>query len=154
MSATVSIPGAGHWLRTLISGKPHQVITNDLGEPYLKRWYVIPRNGHLNVYVHRFTASDQPPIHDHPWDYASLVLSGAYTEHTETGTHRRRPGSFGRRAATHRHQIVLDRDTDGRERPCTTIIVTGPRRRIWGFWCSPTQFVAWDSFSGGCGEVQ
>lgn len=154
MSGTVSIPSTKSWWGTLLSGRPHQVITLDSGATYLKRWYVIPRNRRLNVYVHWFMASDQPPVHCHPWDFASLVLFGAYTEVTEAGSQRRRPGSFARRVATHRHQIVLDQDSSGRELPCLTLVITGPRRRLWGFWCGPGRFVPWDKFSGGCGEPQ
>lgn len=45
------------WLRTLLSGKPHFVIGS--GEsPYLLRWFLIPRNTKLNIYLHKFLQSD------------------------------------------------------------------------------------------------
>ena len=85
MSATVSRPTAGRWLAILLRGRPHQVV-GPPGHPYLLRWFVVPHNKFLNVYVHKFTASDEPQVlHDHPWWFASLVLSGSYVEHTTAG---------------------------------------------------------------------
>ncbi|MBX8687810.1 hypothetical protein GO011_10265, partial [Mycobacterium sp. 20091114027_K0903767] len=77
MSATVSTPHPGGWLKVLLSGHPHQVITNN-SAPYLQRWYLIPRNRYCNIYLHRFIASDDPTCHDHPWWFASLLLHGSY----------------------------------------------------------------------------
>lgn len=158
MSATVSHPGTGRWLEMLLSRQPHQIINNSQ-HPYLQRWYLVPRNRRLNIYLHRFVASDDPVgLHDHPWWFASLILHGHYTEITATGTTVRRRGSIGVRRATHRHRVCLPRDAHGHETPCLTIIVTGPHIREWGFWCprtprQPERFIPWrDITAGGCGE--
>lgn len=156
MSTTSSNPTNRDWLRKLITGQPHQVIPNRFGGPYLRRWYLIPRNPFINVYLHHFLSSDDDrALHDHPWWFVSLILRGGYIEMGESAegkmtalcrtavTDIRSP--FWRRCiafrpATHRHRVVLAHSvvlatTEEREQPCWTLIVTGRRSREWGFWC-------------------
>lgn len=180
MSATA--PTNQLWLRNLLAWKPHQIIGVDPADPYLLRWYVIPRNPRLNVYLHKFMRSDVDTLHDHPWWFLSVILRGGYIEHTESADRKmvlrcrtslfdvRSPfwrRSIGFRPATHRHQVVLP-SINGVEQPCWTLIVTGRNVRAWGFWC-PTykrgpfnvrdgeRFVPWQKFtaagSAGCGET-
>ncbi len=164
MSATVSIPAPRPWLTQLLSGQPHQVV-GPTQQPYLKRWYLWPQNRWCNGYLHAFLRSDDAPeLHDHPWGFLSVVLKGRYTEITPTGAHLRRPGSIARRRATWRHQIELDIDrhhwtweslTGGPppEKPCYTLVITGPRRRPWGFWCASGRFIPWQQFrQGSCAD--
>ncbi|AKC41222.1 TPA_asm: hypothetical protein PROPHIMCPROF_30 [Mycobacterium phage McProf] len=166
-------PTNKRWLRKLIRREPHQLIYNSYGELYLKRWYVIPRNPLLNVYVHQFIHSDDDRApHDHPWWFVSWVLKGHYFEHTDTGVIRRERWSWAFRRAVHRHRVELpseptwnfDRD-EWQEVPAWTLLITGRRVRQWGFWCptrytvglepynSAARFVPWQDFGvGGCGE--
>ncbi|KRQ31375.1 hypothetical protein AOT83_04570 [Mycobacteroides sp. H001] len=173
-------PSNKRWLRKLLRREPHQLIYNSHGELYLKRWYVIPRNPLLNVYVHQFIHSDDDRApHDHPWWFVSWVLKGHYFEHTDTGVIRRERWSWAFRRAVHRHIVKLDTVTvqdryeDGswarsasvQDVPAWTLLITGRRVRQWGFWC-PTRymvglepynpaarFVPWQDFgAGGCGE--
>lgn len=166
------------WLRKLVTGVPHMVI-GAADDPYLLRWYMIPRNPFVNVYLHKFLRSDDDrALHDHPWWFVSLILRGAYAEVTEEGERERGPMSIAFRPATLRHRVrlfeqfrVVSRD-NGVVRtvlepvPCWTLIVTGRRSRTWGFWCKyrrdehPTaaayaeRFVPWQEFGpGGCGEL-
>lgn len=79
-------------------------------------------------------------------------------EVTQAGRTVRRTGSIAYRRAAHRHRVELLRDAAGHEKPCWTVIITGPRRRRWGFWCprttGPDHFVPWQDFgAGGCGEL-
>ncbi|KEP41877.1 hypothetical protein [Mycobacterium kansasii] len=137
MSAIISTPVRARWLPRLLSGKPHQLI-GDTHAPYLLRWYLLPPNRHLNLYLHQFHRSDDPPeLHDHPWDFASLVIAGSYVEITETSAAPRRPGTVAIRRAEHRHRIQLRCGPSGRPRRCWSLVLTGPHRRQWGFW-SPT----------------
>lgn len=140
------------WLLTLLSGRPHQIIGDDPAEPYLLRWFLIPRNPLINIYRHRFCRSDPSVPHDHPWHFASVVVKGRYREISERRTIVRRPGSVAFRRASSRHRVELLAGE-----PVTTVIVTGPRCRRWGFWCprpaGPPAFVPWQQFgTGGCGE--
>ena len=96
----------GPWLSTLLSGRPHQTI-GDPTDPYLLRWFLIPRNPYVNIYRHRFCKSDPSAPHDHPWPFLSIVLRNSYRDITEHGTVVRRPGSLAFRRATARHRVEL-----------------------------------------------
>ncbi len=120
MSVSSQLPSNRKWLRRLLTGQPHQVI-GDPEAPYLRRWYLIPRNPLLNVYLHQFLASDDDrALHDHPWWFFSLILKGGYTEVTEAGAVARsgviggRYGGWNRwdrtiafRPAAFRHRVEL-----------------------------------------------
>lgn len=139
---------------------PDLTIAGD-AEPYLKRWWLIPRNRFLNVYLHRFLRSDDDrALHDHPWWNVSLLLDGRYVEHTVRAgginvRTQRRAGDWKARTASSAHRIEL---VDG---PCWTLFVTGPRIREWGFHCRQA-WVHWRVFTNpedggktvgrGCGE--
>jgi hypothetical protein len=56
MSATVSHPRTGRWLDMLLSRQPHQIINNSQ-HPYLQRWYLLPRNRRLNIYLQTCASS-------------------------------------------------------------------------------------------------
>lgn len=174
MSTTSTHPYASglSWLQRLFSGKPHQIIGGENGDPYMLRWYVIPRNPLLNIYVHKFLRSDDDrALHDHPWWFVSLILRGSYIEHTPGGARIRDAWSIAFRPAETRHRVqLLINMMTGRELPCWTVIVTGPKRRGWGFWCRDKvtaldhpfydygqqveRFVPWREWGdGGCGET-
>ena len=179
MSATSNLPTNRDWLRRLVSGRPHQVI-GGAEDPYLRRWYLIPRNPLINVYLHQFLRSDDDrALHDHPWWFVSLILRGAYTEVTERGSIWRAAAEPRRqywgcrvlafRRAEWRHRVQLSMLSPQREAPAWTLIITGRRTRSWGFWCpnwvrsqytrhgwvrEGERFVHWRDFGdAGCGEV-
>lgn len=171
---SVENPPTNHrWLRKWLSGEPHQII-GGTERPYMLRWYILPRNPVINVYLHKFMRSDDDrALHDHPWWFVSLMLKGEYTEVTDTGSKSRTAGSFAFRPAEWRHRVALLVDLDAArdvltdtsnlppylpELPCWTLIVTGRRSRGWGFWCRnkpvEEQFVPWQDFGdAGCGET-
>lgn len=157
MSAEVSTPEQGSWLQTLRTRRPHQVIRCERGD-YLHRWFLIPQNRWVNVYLHRFIGSDDPPaLHNHPWPFLSLLISGAYFDVTEHGARWRGPGSLAYRPAYHRHRVELLRDDAGRERPCLSVVITGAHQQGWGFFCPQPdgrwRFIPWRDFTaGGCGD--
>jgi hypothetical protein len=155
MSATISSPITQRWLTRLLSGQPHQVIGAP-DSPYLLRWFLVPPNRYCQVYGHRFIGSDDPTPHDHPWHFFSIVLRSKYFEESMGRSGRwRTPGHGAFRRATHTHRVVLATDERGRERPCTTLVVTGPWLRPWGFWCNREHFIPWQEFGpGGCDELR
>jgi hypothetical protein len=115
--------------------------------PYLLRWWFLPRNPFLNIYVHLFLRSDDDrALHDHPWASLSIILDGKYTEHEilAGGVNLKTLRSAGqwrfRWSGKMAHRIEL---TDG---PCWTLFITGPRYRRWGFHC-PTGWVHWKLFT-------
>jgi len=159
VSASISIPIQRSWLEQLCTGRPHQEVATEHGGIYLRRWFLVPHNRFLNIYLHHFVDSDDPTaLHDHPWWFASISLRHSYLEILPNASRRRRPGTVAVRRAQHRHRITLLTNPDGTERSCWTILVTGPRVRHWGFWsASPGghRFVPWQQFGpGGCNPHQ
>jgi len=137
------------WLRGWLCGGPHFIVGRK-DDPYLLRWYVIPRNPWLSIYIHKFMRDDEDrALHDHPWWFVSFMLKGCYWEIVTGGKWVfRRWLSVGIRRATHRHRVVLlKRGGVARQPiPCWTLVITGPRIREWGFWC-PKGFVPWQQFT-------
>lgn len=132
-------------------------------DPYLLRWFVIPRNPFFNIYLHEFRRSDDDrALHDHPWLFnCSILLDGEYLEHTPDGMQYRCAGDWKFRWGRAVHRIQLLQPL-GRAKPirCWTLFVTGPRVREWGFHC-PKGWVHWRDFTDsrdsgaigkGCGE--
>lgn len=125
-------------LRPFIIGEPD--------EPYLKRWFVIPRNRWFNIYLHHFHRSDDDrALHDHPWINCSILLHGSYLEHIPDGSiSLRRPTlkfwHWPVRSATASHRVEL---IDGRR--VWTLFLTGRKTRIWGFHC-PKGWIPWTEF--------
>ena len=129
-----------------MSRNPDQVI-GGIENPYLLRWYLIPRNPIFNIYVHLFMRSDDDrALHDHPWANCSVILDGEYTEHqiAQGGIHRRTVHRQGdmciRWSGRIAHRIEL---TKG---PCWTLFITGARYRQWGFHCQEKGWVHWKRF--------
>lgn len=134
--------------RHVADRRPPDVVIGGHDDPYLLRWFVIPRNPVFNVYLHLFLRSDDDrALHDHPWVNCSVLLDGAYTEHTieaggiERRTRRQAGDWYIRPSGKMAHRIEL---TDG---PCWTLFITGPRYREWGFHCPRAGWVHWKRFT-------
>lgn len=149
--------------------RPPDFIIGSLEDPYLYRWYLIPKNKWFNIYLHRFMRSDDDrALHDHPWWSLGMILSpgGVYVEHmpdTETRFYfddafltgwdlfrhtikvKRRRFQPVLRRAKHIHRVELCKDEFGAEIPVYTLFITGPKIRDWGFWC-PKGFKNWRDF--------
>ena len=110
------------------------LVIGEAGSVYLNRWWLIPRNPVFNVYLHVFQRSDDDRAHhDHPWVSLSLILHGGYIEHRIRAggvhTHRR----FGVGALIARHARYTHRIEVPSGEHVTTLFVTGPVLRRWGF---------------------
>lgn len=138
--------------------------------PYLLRWWLIPRNRVFNVYLHKFLRDDDDrALHDHPWFWCSIVLRGEYMEHTiRAGGIARRMlrgvGSVRIASPWRAHRIELwpwwlgpddvemppsgaDHPDGNLRAPCWTLFLTGPRLRNWGFHCRERGWVPWQEFT-------
>lgn len=124
----------------------------DPADPYLRRWWVIPRNPLFNIYLHEIRKSDDDrALHDHPWINVSWLLRGMYCEVMPRFEFQPLRADFtlgasGKRAflkarlrfagewvfrwpsQAHRLEIIGDL-------PCWTLFITGPLWRQWGFRC-------------------
>lgn len=148
--------------------KPDFVIGSS-ENPYLLRWWVIPRNRFFNIYLHCILRSDDDrALHDHPWWNISIILKGGYWEVKPHAYHKDgrayghsmprwcRAWSIVFRSATTAHRLELLNGT-----PCWSLFITGPRIREWGFHC-PKGWRHWKEFVSiteggndtgkGCGE--
>lgn len=132
--------------------KPDEIIGGE-DNPYLLRWYLIPRNRFFNIYLHKFLRDDDDrALHCHPWVSLS-ISSSRYLEIIDpapglwTGTiiKKRRPFLPVFRRASHTHRIVLYRDEMHESIPFWTLFITGPRTREWGFLC-PQGWRHWKEF--------
>jgi hypothetical protein len=131
--------------------------------PYLLRWYLIPRNRFFNVYLHKIVRSDDDrALHDHPWYWLSVMLRGRYAEVVKVNEHEvighiagyqegKRPQCTGyfrglyyevyRRTIYRAGAIRIRRATHTHRlelidnKPCWTLFITGPKIREWGFHC-------------------
>lgn len=137
--------------------------------PYMRRWFLIPRNPVFNLYLHEIVRDDDDrALHDHPWINLSWVMRGGYWEVLFVGAPKpgkplpsqqqlwRPPGFIGWRHAKTAHRLVLGRDPSGHMAvPCWSLFVTGPKLRSWGFWCGNTngspaaRWVHWRIFTAG-----
>lgn len=118
------------------------------GEPYLYRWHLTPHKlAHKGQTFLHIQVADDPerPLHDHPWDNQSVILSGGYdelwnptpwlqqTEHDiEDHAIKRmlRERNVVARKASEAHRLFLPKDI-----PYTiTLFSVGPVERDWGFW--------------------
>ena len=101
--------------------------------PYLTRYYLLDKKW-MQICIHVFHRSDFDDMHDHPWNFLSIILWGGYLEET-MGYKRRRqrkrvwPGMFLFRRATHRHRVVLKN-----EKKAVSLVFMGPYIREWGFF--------------------
>lgn len=151
------------WAEDAMRGPPDFVI-GEPANPYLIRWWAIPRNRFFNIYLHEIRRSDDDrALHDHPWVNCSILLAGGYREHRilAGGVHDHRlrlAGSLtfrGPRAA-HRLEVVPGLGTT------ISLFITGPIVRHWGFHCPDAGWRHWLDFTGparkgqvgrGCGEM-
>ena len=98
-------------------------------DPYLHRWYVIPKNKYFNIYLHKFQKSDDDrALHDHPWYSCSILLKGEIREHSDKGIKYVPRWWPVFRTAKFAHRIELVKG------PVWTIFITGPKTRTWGFY--------------------
>lgn len=125
-------------------------------EGYMNRWWVNPptEKGQTTARIHQILRSDDDRhLHDHPWDYTSVILRGNYIEEAAIadptvdyyGRLRTKKlykaGDVLQRDAKSAHRLVLP---DG---PVWTLFICGPYRQGWGF-CTPNGKVPWRTYLG------
>ena len=111
------------------------------GADYMHRYYLFLKDRvsfPFNVTLHHIVRSDDPIMHDHPWDFTTIILKGGYWEHVCKWNKEytdfvdictwRGPGSVIRRSAKSFHWLELDN-----EKPATTLFFMGKQQRKWGF---------------------
>lgn len=136
------------------------VISREENNPYLIRWTIFGCR-FFSIKLHKIMLSDEDCLHDHPWTFLSIILSGGYWEwaplcekvvsanwhmreklafkHMLIGKTKKwyRPGRVLFRPAHYRHRLELP---EGKH--CWTLVLTGKPFREWGFW-TPKGWVEW-----------
>ena len=112
------------------------------GQPYLERYYLLIKDRAefpFNVFLHKFINGDNDEIHDHPWNFFHIILSGGYWEYItinedgetlDQGIKKvwREPGYYNFASHNYKHKIVL-----GDVRPLT-LFIPFKKTHHWGFW--------------------
>lgn len=117
------------------------LIIGDRTDPYMLRWWLLPRNPLLYIYLHNVMRSDDDrALHDHPWASISLALKGRVLEHTAGGGRPReiRAGHWRWRSARMAHRLelpVVHTEYGPQQDYFWSLFITGPRVREWGFHC-------------------
>ena len=136
-----------------ILGRVADFVIGPLDDPYLLRWWFIPRNKYFNIYIHHILKDDDDrALHDHPWFNCSIVVKGVLQETMPSRKRILRRFIPYLRKPTAAHSLQV-------KSPVWTIFITGPRVREWGFLC-PKGWRHWRKFVGenpgevgrGCGE--
>lgn len=124
------------------TGLPSDLIEQD-GAPYMERFFLIGADAQVpgsKARYHHILRSDQAALHDHPWDFVSVILSGSYVETTPDSEQEFGPGSVLVRKAEQLHRLTL-------REPAWTLIFVGPARRKWGFQTADG-WVHWPTYLG------
>ena len=61
------------------NGRKRIIMDRQDREPYLERYYVLFKERvtfPYNVFLHKFLKSDPDHVHDHPWNYFTIILKG------------------------------------------------------------------------------
>jgi len=123
---------------------PHVVISSDENDVYMVR-YKLFRCPWFKIFLHHILRSDEDiELHDHPWNFVSLILWEGYHEINSVPDHlgvqdwprRIRAGNIVRHKAEDAHRLVL-------ERPAWTLVLVTGKKRHWGFYrrVNPTRSI-------------
>jgi hypothetical protein len=150
---TADLSAMQRWAEGIMASRPPDFV---IGDDYLRRWWVMPRNDYCNVYLHEIRKSDDDrAFHDHPWPNTSVLLVGGYVEHTPEGRFERNAGEVITRPANALHRLEIIPGVRA-----ISLFMTGQKERDWGFDC-PHGWVHWRDFTDpesigtigrGCGE--
>jgi hypothetical protein len=144
----------GGWLRLF---NQRTITSHQTGAVLLRRFHVVQWGGPdgPGVMLHQFFGPDEGRcLHDHPWDFVSVILRGAYDEQlteatpdqSSIGIHCWRSRWSKRRlSATDRHRITW-------VAPGTwSLVLHGRKERTWGFH-TPAGWVPFDRYDDAIGR--
>lgn len=98
------------------------------GVLHFRRWRII-ETPWFAVYIHGiYKADEDKHLHSHPWNYASFILSGSFSEETLDGINTLLPGSFVRKKANKFHKIK-----ELHTKKVFTLFFTGRKDHPWGY---------------------
>jgi hypothetical protein len=114
---------------------------------YMKRYY-LESSADGSIRFHNIINSDPGnDLHDHPWDFVTVLVSGSYKEVTPTGITRYEAPCLIMRKANDFHRLILD------EGEVWTYFVCGKVKRKWGFK-TERGWIPYDRYSGLSSVIQ
>ncbi len=131
-----------NWLLNRLERHGRKLVIHDREgqDPYLTRYYLAwpdgtqrqRKNIPFNVFLHQFHRSDDPYIHDHPWNWSfSIILKGGYWEHLPDKTIWRKPGSIRLMTpGNDKHWVEIPKGQEGK---VWTMFFRGRTVKDWGF---------------------
>ncbi len=157
LSQFFAMPGVADMLIAKSKENPYFDLTHADGSLYMGRDWIhqYSNETEFGSRVHHLATPDiDRHLHDHPWDFVSIVLKGGYTEirpavgmageWDEDGAEPTYPtvrtvGDIAFRRAEDRHRIIsVEPDT-------YTLCITGPKKKSWGFY-TPEGFKGWRDY--------
>jgi hypothetical protein len=104
-------------------------IRSKSGDLHFTRFAIIEIRNLFSFYIHRIYIHDKDlNLHNHPWNFAGLVLKGSYEEKTKEGLVTKEVGSLytGDRSFFHK----INRIING---PVTTLFLVWGKYKEWGY---------------------
>ena len=98
------------------------------GKLHFRRWEIL-KTRWFSIYIHGIYASDKDKhLHNHPWDYKSIVLKGSYVEETTNGLNILKFGTITSKDGNDYHKIkqLLTKSV-------YTLFIVSPVKRVWGY---------------------
>ena len=123
-------------VKSFLKNRKRIILDRDNTNEYLVRYYLFLKDRKsfpFNITLHKILKSDEPTLHNHPWNWGALIVKGGYWEHTPNGKFWRGPGSFRYRKSEDLHYLELEKDEDGNELPCWSLFFMGKQKTDWGF---------------------
>lgn len=118
----------------------YRTIGRGEGDVYMRRWEIETRR-RGSVKLHHIIQPDHDRhLHNHPWDFTSIILRGWYVEECPGYQQLRRPGSIAHRRAADLHRI-----RSVSQGGVWTLVFTGPRVQVWGFDVDG-DIIPWDEY--------
>lgn len=103
------------------------------GVVHFRRWQLL-KTPWFDIFIHGiYKADEDEHLHDHPWDYFSIVLWGSYIERVRGGNNVQSFMTTSHRKAEHTHKIL-----SLKSEKVFTLFFAGKRRRDWGYWVRGT----------------
>lgn len=112
-------------------------------DDYLIRYYLINERPKLRVTLHNTLMSDSSELHNHPWNFGSLILTGGYWEDTPEGKFWRAPGNFRTKEASALHRLEVDPTI---KEPVWTLFIMGEKDQDWGFLNEDGSIEQWQKY--------
>lgn len=153
-------PRVVDWIERTARRHPYLHIHGRDGTLYMERWWLLRGRPAMEacpwwlrwcpiaIRLHHIARPDlDRHVHDHPFDFRTLILSGGYMEQDACGAVRNlvKGHTYHSRAERFHRILVVKPET-------LTLFIVGPRRQSWGFMVGDRK-VHWLEYLSGDGTA-